>query len=898
MENSLFNAHTYSIDKALSSLESSTDGLSVEEAKKRLERFGPNALPQKKKSGFFIVFLRQFLSPLIYILLLAAIVTLFLHEKQDAIFIFAVLLLNAIIGSIQEFSAERSAEALRGMVVTRARVLRDGEPYEIDADELVVGDIVLIESGSKVPADTRVIQESGIEIDESLLTGESTAVGKREDEQFEKNTSVADRKNMAFAGTLVTRGRARGVVVGTGFNTEIGRLAETLFQKKETKPPLLVRMDRFAMRIALFVLAFACVVFLIEFTRGTPIAEILLLAVALAVSAIPEGLPVALTVAMAIGMRRMSKRNVIVRRLPAVESLGSCTYIASDKTGTLTLNELTVKKICLPGQDAWDVTGGGLIPDGKIKKAGNDLGDDDLALVGSLCEAGVLCNEASLVKRDGEWKHHGDAVDIALLVLGHKAGLDHKDFSSRYQTISEIPFESERKYAATLHHLKDEGNRLCVKGALERVLPMCKNMKSKKVNQSIDTDMIEKQAHTLAEQGYRVLALAEGYRDTKKEDLEEEDLHELTLLGLMGMIDPLRPEAKKALVGCHDAGIEVAMVTGDHPVTALAIARELGFAEEMNEVVTGKQISEAENKGEQEVDDLIKKARVFARVEPTQKLKLVKSLIRNGHFVAVTGDGANDAPALHAAHVGVAMGKKGTDVARESSELIITDDNFASITAGIEEGRIAYGNARKVIFLLVSTGAAEIILFLLALIANRSLPLVAVQLLWLNLITNGIQDVALAFEPGEGDEMKRKPRSPKEPVFNRIMIERTILSALVMGGVCFGLFFYLRTHGVSVFEARNSAVMLMVLFENLHVFNCRSETKSIFKSNLLKNPILLFGTLAAQGIHVGAMYIPGLNTVLGIQPISLFHWLALLGLALTIVIAMEIQKWFYRRTGH
>jgi Ca2+-transporting ATPase len=891
----LYQAHSISNhDELYQALNSSPHGLSQAEAEKRLSQYGKNTLPQPQATSALQLFIRQFKSPLIYILLAAAVVSLLLEETSDAIFITAVLLINALIGTVQEYSAERSAEALRSLVTTFSRVLRDGEAFEIDSQDLVPGDVVLLEDGSRVPADLRLLFDQSLEIDESLLTGESMSVSKDPAAVVDVGAALGDRKNMAFAGTMVTRGRGRGLVVATGLETEVGHLASSLLNKHEAKPPLLVQMEKFTYKIAKAVGLAVLVIFAIELYRGLPWEEVFLESVALAVSAIPEGLPVALTVALAIGMNRMAKRNVIVRRLVAVETLGSCNYIASDKTGTLTMNQLTARLISVPGQQTWEITGEGAVPVGCIRTVHGSPTEKEEVLLRRIALVCALCNEAFLGLRNGNWVHHGDAVDVALLVMAHKAGVVQPEARAAYPQVDQIPFESERQFSATLNQV-DGTLQVFVKGAPEKILRMCRHMAAPDMDCTLDHGMLDTQAQSLANSGYRLLALASGKIDlTPDESFSEEHLTGLTFLGFIGMIDPLRAEAGPAIEQCRKAGIRIGMITGDHPITALAIARELKMAENLDEVVTGPDLKKAEEKGPEALDQLTSRARVFARVEPRQKLDIVSSLLRQGNVVAVTGDGANDAPAMHAAHVGVAMGKGGTDVAKESAELVITDDNFASIVAGIDEGRVVYSNVRKVIFLLISTGAAEIALFILALLANLPLPLLAVQLLWLNLVTNGIQDIALAFEPAEGDEMERPPRPPKEPIFNRIMLERIGISAVVIGGVAFGLYHWLLMNGYSLEEARNSVMLLMVLFENVQVFNSRSELRSAFNHDPLRNKILLFGTLAAQAVHIGAMYMPGLSDVLQIQPVSLGQWLFLLLLALSILVVMELHKAFRR----
>ncbi len=885
--------HAQSGEAVLAALESSTHGLGKGEAVARLDQYGQNTLPRARVPGVGAVFLRQFASPLIYVLVVAALFSLLIREWTDAGFISAVLLINAIIGTVQEYSAQRAAAALQELVSTRCRVLREGDTYEIDTRELVPGDIVLLESGDKVPADLRLLASHDMEVDESLLTGESLPVVKDANAVLSADIALGDRVNMLFTGTLVGRGRARGVVVATALGTILGRIAADVLFKPSPKAPLQVRMDRFTHRVAIFVGLAALTMFGVAVMRGTPLGEMFLLAVALAVSVIPEGLPVALTVALAIGMRRMARRNVIVRRLLAVEALGSCTLIATDKTGTLTVNQLTARCIAFPGRDTWEISGEGIVPDGTIRTPRGTPSADEAALLERLCQVAVLTNEGFLGRTDSGWIHHGDAVDVAFLAMAHKAGVVKAEMINAFPELASIPYESERQCSASLNAVNGKQCAF-VKGALERLLPMCRTMAMPGRDVVIGQQLIEQQADTLASDGYRVLALAAGEIELGPDQkFTEEHLQGLTLIGLVGIIDPLRTEVKGAVAACRQAGIDVAMITGDHPVTALAIARELDMVKRADQLVTGPELRQAIDAGT--IDQLTSRARVFARVGPHQKLDIVQSLQRGGHFVAVSGDGANDAPALRAAQVGVAMGMSGTDVARETADLIVTDDNFASIVAGVEEGRVAYANVRKVIFLLISTGAAELVLFTLALMTGLPLPLVAVQLLWLNLVTNGIQDVALAFEPGEGDELRHPPRSPREAIFNRIMIERVVISALVIGTVAFIVFQWLVERGYTLDEARNGTLLLMVLFENIHVFNSRSELRSAFRHNPLRNPILLIGTAVAQLVHIGAMYTPWISEVLKIQPVTPQHWLELLGLALTVLVVMELHKAVRRR---
>ena len=866
----------------------SDSGLTSAEADSRLARYGENSIPESAPISFLTIFLRQFNNPLIYILALAGVVSLGIGEGGDAAFIFGVLTLNAVIGGFQEWRAERSSRALQGLVRTRATVIRGGEAREIDSERVVPGDAVWLESGSRIPADIRLTSAHGLEVDESLLTGESVPVQKDPDWVGSELASVGDRKNMAHAGSIVVRGRAKGVVVETGVRTLVGELALQVTATSGAKPPLIMRMERFTRVIAVAVLAAAVFIGLIGvFGKGHPASEMFMFAVALAVSAIPEGLPVALTVALAVATKRMADRGVIVRRLTAVEGLGSCTLVASDKTGTLTCNEITVRTVCAAGR-VLTVSGEGYVPEGVVEEEGRGITLENTPALTDLAWAAALCNEGHLHQRDGAWTWRGDPTDVALLSFAHKLGIVREDILGRFQEINQIPFEPERKFAATYNRVEG-AVRVFAKGAPERVLGMCELSLHQQEDQL-------RSAVELAGRGFRVLAFADGAApDSIEQSGVPEEPVGLRFLGLVGMIDPLRTGVKEAVQACKSAGISVTMITGDHPVTALAIARDLGMATEASEVVSGLDI--AQPTGE-DLSKLVQTVRVFARVSPQQKLEIVDAARQAGHFVAVTGDGVNDAPALRAANIGVAMGKGGTDVAREAAELVLSDDNFATIVSGVEEGRVAYSNVRKVIYLLVSTGAAEVVMVALCLLSGLPLPLLPVQLLWLNLVTNGIQDVALAFEPKEAEVLERKPRPPTERIFDRLMIERTLIAAAVMGGVGFGTFHWLLASGWSEVSARNALLLLMVLFQNVHIGNCRSETRSLFRLSPFVSPVLLAGTLTAFLIHLGVMHFPLAQRVLQTEPVALDRWPLLLALALSVAVALEFHKllWKLRRS--
>lgn len=884
--------HTMGTAQTLEALRAHEEGLSESEALSRLRVHGPNTMPRADPPSWWRVFGRQFRNPIIYILGVAAAVSALIGHLTDSGFIGAVMVVNALVGGYQEMRAERSARALEQLLKIRAFALRGGDTREIDAEELVPGDVIRLESGNRVPADVRLVSSHGLEIDESLLTGESLAVSKNAGCVLPEKTSVADRKNMAFAGSMVMRGRAVALVVETGARTRVGELASDVLGAPSGKPPLILRLERFTRMIGIaVVIAAAIVAGLGGVLRGYGASEMFLFAVALAVSAIPEGLPIAITVALAVGATRMARRGVIVRKLGAVEGLGSCTRIASDKTGTLTCNELTVREIALPEGRTLRVTGEGFAPTGAVHSGESVVERGELEGLDALCMACVLCNEADLSRSDDTWQWRGDPTDVALLAMARKLGWKRELTLEKHPQRNQIPFEPELRFAASFNRVGD-GVRVFVKGAPERVLGMC-------VLDDMSRAAYARNAERMAERGYRILAVASGAApDTLGEDAVPPGPSGLSFLGFVGMIDPLRAGVSEAVESCIRAGISVSMVTGDHPTTALAIARDLGFADSMDRVVTGRTLEESDDEG---FRSLVAHARVFARVAPSQKLDIVVAAQEAGHFVCVTGDGANDAPALRAANIGVAMGRSGTDVAREASDLVISDDNFATIVSGVEEGRIAYDNIRKVVYLLVCTGAAEVVLVTLAVAAGSPLPLLPAQLLWLNLVTNGIQDKALAFEPGEGGVLERPPRATRERIFNRVMIRNCLFSAIAMGLMGFGAFRWMLEQGWSETSARNALLLLMVLFENVQLGSCRTEKGFALRLSPLRSPFLLVGAATAFLVHLVTMHTPFGERVLGTEPVSLSVWFTLAAMALALFILVETHKWIWRavdrRTG-
>jgi P-type Ca2+ transporter type 2C len=877
--------HIRDLPAVLSGLGANEDGLTNAEATERLDRFGPNQLPRSPQPAWWQILLRQFLSPLIYLLVFAVLLSLFVGDLSDAAFIAVVIAMNALIGGYQDWRAETSARALHQLLRVHTVVLRDGEVLDIDAEEIVPGDVIFLESGNRVPADLRLLSAQGLETDESLLTGESHAVIKDPVWKGDLATPIGERCNMAYAGSVIVRGRGKGLVVATGAATMIGQIALDVVGTVATKPPLMVRMERFNRMLAVAVFGAVVAVAVVGVVlRGHPIIEMVFFAIALAVAAIPEGLPAALTIALAVATRRMARRGVIVRQLAAVEGLGSCTLIASDKTGTLTCNELTVREVFLSDGGSATVTGEGYAPNGQVLIQGRSVAAKNHPGLDGLARAAVLCNEGDLYARDGGWTWRGDPTDIALLAFAHKLGWDREAALNQHPQVNQLPFEPEHRFAATFHKLDGE-HWAFVKGAPERVLAMCTGT----IDGSIASDWLAR-AESMAQRGLRVLALAHGTVPIQGSRAPAEPSR-LSFLGLVGMSDPLRPDVRSAVSACRSAGVTVCMVTGDHPRTAFAIARELGMAENENEVVSG---SELEGLSHGELQDAVTRARVFARVSPRQKLALVDAAQSLGHFVAVTGDGVNDAPALRHANIGIAMGRSGTDVAREAAQLVISDDNFATIVAGIEEGRVAYDNVRKVIFLLVPGGAAEVVALGLAVALGLPLPLLPVQLLWLNIMTNGLQGVALAFEPSEGNVLRRPPRPPGQPIFDGLMVERTLIAALVMGCVGFGAYWWTLQAGWSVPSARNALLLLMVLFLNVHIGNSRSEMKSALSLSPLRVPLLFITALGALLLHALAMYLPIGQRILRTEPVGPWTWAALFGLSLTIFAAIEMHKWFRR----
>ena len=860
-----------SIEDISKELQTSNQGLSTNDVINRQKKYGKNILPKKKKKSVIEIFFEEFKDPILILLLVAIIASFVVGEFIDAFAIIFIVLIDVIMGTYQENKANNTAESLSKLVKSKTKVVRDNDITYVDAEELTIGDYVLLESGDKISADMRIVEAHNLMINESVLTGESINVMKNSELIEKENITISEQSNMAFSGTTVVTGRAKAIVVGIGLKTEIGKIADSLNQTEDTKSPLTIRVEKLSKQISTLVLIVAVLITLLLIIKDVPYNEIFLSVIALAVSAMPEGLPLALTMALTTASNKMAKKNVIVRTLNSAESLGSCTVIASDKTGTLTVNEQTAKKILLPNDEEFDITGTGFSIEGEV------IGDN-LSLAKEIATLGVINNEADV---DGQ-STVGDSIDIAFLVLGQKLNIE----THNIKNAEVIPYESENKYSAVFYE-KDGETYCTVKGSLEVVKSFCKDINL--IDNKITGTKLDKQNEALAESGYRVITLANG-KVKKKDKYYASDIKNLTFMGMVGFIDPIREEALSSIEECHNAGIKVLMITGDHPLTAFSIAKDLKLTTDYDEVTTGEEVDREYDKGEKNFDNFIRRKFVFARVTPLQKLKIVESLKRQGEFVAVTGDGVNDAPALKSANIGVAMGS-GTDIARETADMIIIDDNFKSIVAGIKEGRVAYANIRKIIYFLLSCGMAEVTFFCLSIILDLPMPLVAIQLLWINVVTDGIQDFALSFEKAEEGIMKERPRNPKESIFNKSLLQEIIVSALVIGVIVFIVwYFLLKTLNMDVSVARGYIMALMVFIQNIHVFNCRSEHKSAFSIPIKNNPLIVGGVIFSILLQIIVMELPFMSTFLKTVSIPFIHLVFLFGIALVVLIIMEVYK--------
>ena len=862
--------HHLKIEEVYKKLNSSIDGLTNNQVEEFQEKNGKNILPKKKLDSFFKIFIEELKNPIVVLLLITALFSFCIGEVLDATVIILIVLLDLFLGAIQEYNAEKTVDSLANIIRVNSKVIRNKKEFEIDSENLVTGDIVILSAGDKISADMRIIESNNLTVDESTLTGESKSVSKNEG-IVDKNVSINEMSNILFAGTTIITGRATAIVIKIGTDTEVGKIAYQVATSQKEKSPLTIRMNKFSKQVTLVIMIIALMFTMVLITKGENLSAIFLSVVALSISAMPEGLPLALTMALTITSKRMMKKNVIVKKLNSVESLGSCTYIASDKTGTLTVNEQTAKKIVLPDGESFDISGTGYDTDGKI--IGDNLNKADL-----VAKLGYINNESELLENEN--KYVGDSIDIAFKILGKKAEIKDDDFS----IVNMIPYESENKYSACFY---SEGKEeFCtVKGALEKVLCFCKKVDRKK---------IEKQNEELAKQGYRVIAIAYKKIGKTKNNDTERIINNLEFVGLVGFIDPVRDDTKKAIYECNKAGITTIMITGDHPLTAYSIAKELDLCSDYSEVCESNSLDKYLKKGYEEFDKFIKTKKVFTRVTPNQKLEIVNSLKRSGEFVAVTGDGVNDTPALNAANIGIAMGS-GTDAAKEVADMLILDNSFASIVEGVKEGRGAYSNIRKISYLLLSCGFAEVFFFTLSIIFNLPLPLTAIQLLWLNVVTDGLQDIALSFERVTSDVMKNKPIKTTESLFNKELLIEVLISGITIGLLVFIIWSNLINTYIPINFARGYVMTLMVFIQNIHVLNCKDEKKSIFKLRLNKNIFLPIVIISSIVLQILVMRIPVLANFFKVGNLTLIKCLELLLYSCSIIIVVEIYKFIKRK---
>ena len=855
------------VDEVLQELQTSAKGLTSQEAAERIKKYGYNELEEKKGKSLFQMFIDEFKDFMIVVLLIAALISLFVGETTDAVIIIAIVVLNALLGVIQENRANQALQALKKLSTPHAKVLRDGKIQVLPTKELVPGDIVILEAGDFVPADGRLIESANLKINESSLTGESVPVDKISARLDSDDVSLGDRINMVFSGTTVVYGRGKMVVTNTGMNTEIGKIA-SMMGEEEVKIPLQERLAQLGKTLAIAALIICGVIFGIGIFRGTPLMDMFLTAVSLAVAAIPEGLPAIVTVTLALGVQRMVKRNAIIKKLPAVETLGSANVVCTDKTGTLTLNKMTVTNVY-------------------IDKKVNEFKESDNKRLLKLIEYSALCSDAEI---DDEGREIGDPTEVALVIALKKLGKMKSELQEKYPRIDEIPFESERKLMTTVHKYDDKFLSI-TKGALESLLPKCEyiddNGNIREITQN-DIEEINKANEQLARNGMRVLSL--GYRILPDKDYDKENLEaNLTFLGLIGMIDPPRPEAKEAIRKCDLAGITTVMITGDHKLTAEAIARELGLLHEGELVVTGKELEEMDF---EKLVKKVKKIRVYARVSPEHKVKIVKAWQKNGAIVGMTGDGVNDAPALSQADIGVAMGITGTEVAKEASDMVLTDDNFATIVSAVEEGRTIYSNIRKSIRYLLSCNIGEIFTVFIATLFGLGQPLLPIHLLWINLVTDSLPALGLGMEPPSPDVMKEKPRSRDESIFAQGLGIQVIIEGAFMSILSITAFMLGNRYSLEI--AETMTFMTLVFSQLLHSLNSRSNVESIFRMKFFSNRFLL------MAIGIGVLLqlileIPFLSTVFEIVALNSTQWLYVIGLSLFFVIFVEVEKIFFRR---
>ncbi|MGV7752960.1 cation-transporting P-type ATPase [Mycobacterium kansasii] len=872
-------------------------GLSGGEAAERLERFGPNTLPVAARGGLLVRILRQFHHPLIYVLLAAGLITAGLREYVDSAVIFGVVVVNAIVGFIQESKAEAALEGLRSMVRTQAKVVRGGHEHTVPSEDLVPGDLVLLESGDKVPADLRLVRVTELHVNESALTGESVPVHK-DAVALPEATPVADRCNMVYSGTLVTAGHGAGIAVATGAETELGEIHRLVGAAETLMTPLTAKLAWFSKVLTIAILGLAAVTFAAGLLRRQDAVETFTAAIALAVGAIPEGLPAAVTITLAIGVARMAKHRAVIRRLPAVETLGSTTVICSDKTGTLTENQMTVQMIWTP-DGMVEVTGTGYAPDGVLQdRDGAPVSVDAHAALRWSLIAGARCNDAALSHDDGHWSVIGDPTEGAMLVVAAKAGLDVERVAAGMPRVAAIPFSSERQYMATLH--RDGADHVVLaKGAVERMLELSSTqLRADGALRPLDRATVLRAADLLSARGLRVLATAVRAGADPGEFDDDALPGTLAFTGLQAMLDPPRAAASSAVAACHTAGIAVKMITGDHAGTATAIAAKVGLLDDeeptAGAVLTGAELAVLSS---DDYPDAVDRAKLFARVSPEQKLRLVQALQDRGHVVAMTGDGVNDAPALRQANIGVAMGLGGTEVAKDAADMVLTDDDFATIEAAVEEGRGVFDNLTKFITWTLPTNIGEGLVILVAIAVGGALPILPTQILWINMTTAIALGLMLAFEPKEAGIMTRPPRDPDQPLLTRGLVARILLVATMLVATAWWLFEWEIGKGASVEVARTAALNLFVVVEAFYLFSCRSLTHSAFRIGIFSNRWIIVGVTVQAVAQLAITYLPAMNTVFGTAPIGAPAWMRIFAVATVVTLVVAVDKLLRRGRG-
>lgn len=865
-------------------------GLSKTEADEHLRRYGPNKLPESKPDNLFVIFLRQFQSPLIYLLLAASVLVMFLEEWIDAGIIIFVLLFNAIAGTIQAGKAQNTLLALRKFTETNTTVLRDGKEVILPDHEVVPGDILILQEGDKIPADARIISAHNLRIDESAFSGESLPSSKIAKILEEEKLSPAEQKNMVFKGTHIVGGNGKAVVVATGLNTEIGRISEKISEIK-TEIPLQKNIKNLSNLIIIVVLFVSSLIFFLGLLTGKAIEEIFLLSVSIIISAVPEGLPIVITLLLATGVWRMSKRNVLIKKLQAVEALGQAKIIAVDKTGTLTKSQLVTQKLYLGSEENFSITGVGYDSEGEITFRDKKIFPEDNPLLKRAGLIAGLCSNAKIFKKDGSWKISGDPTEAALSILAVKTGWPIQKLEDDFHQIAEIPFDYKLKYHAVLHKIEDK-KIIFISGAPEIILNLCKKIKTKNKEGALEEEKRKEILDIFSRmsgEALRVLALAE--KNTDKDFLEKEDITDLTFVGLCGMKDALREEVPEAMAKTREAGVKVVMITGDHKITAEAIAKEAGIWKKGDKILTAEEL---ENLPKEKLAEILPEVSVFARITPENKLKIIEAYKLRGETVAMTGDGVNDALSLVAADLGVSMGKGGTEVAKEASDLVLLDDNFGSIVSAVEEGRSIYRTLRKVLLYLFATSLGEIMVIAAAILIGLPLPILAAQLIWLNLVTDGFLDVSLAMEPKEKDILKEKYKKPNRWILNSWDLQRMILNASTMAIISILLFIYFLDN-YSYEHALSISLTTMAVFQWFKAWICRSDHLSIFQINPFSNKYLLGATGIVVILQLLALHTPFMQNILRLTPLSLNEWILIISICLTGVAIDEIRKMFYRK---